>query len=304
MWKIGVVTLLAVLGWSASGNDDSCLRPIASAPPGYEHNRFGVGSSDQLREFSAYVVSFDGADDDNGDGKGDTRRVPEWVAYEMRASEDPGSGDRPNPWCHDVPLEKAGLAARDRAYAYSREFRKNHPDWYVRGHMAMKYHAERISNDAAWNTHTTLNAVPQRQSYNGGSWFSLECLTGTWANRYGTVWIVIGPIFDSGEPSSWIGEPDKNEKLVAVPDKLFKVVIRSDNGVKALVFISDNTTEPAVTKPNHTSTLKSVTDVEKATGLTFSKLSPSLKAKVLDKLWPVNKDDFLSGCNSKKMKIK
>ena len=66
MWKIGVVTLLAVLGWSASGNDDSCLRPIASAPPGYEHNRFGVGSSDQLREFSAYVVSFDRADDDNG----------------------------------------------------------------------------------------------------------------------------------------------------------------------------------------------------------------------------------------------
>ena len=195
-------------------------------------------------DFSAYLVSFDGADDDDGGAAGDARRIPEWVAYEMRASGRPESDDRPRRWCHGRELEGTGFAARDRAYAYSRGFRHIRPDWYVRGHLAMRYHAARIFNEAAWNTHTTLNAVPQRQTYNRGSWWSLECLTGAWENRYGEVWIVTGPIFEAGRPSLWIGEPHNNERPVAVPDKLFKVVVRNDDGLHVLAFVSENATEP------------------------------------------------------------
>lgn len=39
----------------------------------------------------------------------------------------------------------------------------------------MKYHAERISPEAARNTHTMLNAVPQRAEFNSGIWQDLEC---------------------------------------------------------------------------------------------------------------------------------
>ena len=297
------VLLAAAFMGTATLHARTCLQEIAGPPEGYEHNRFGVQPSDQVREFSAYLVSFDGADDDDGDGTGDARRIPEWVAYEMRANGHPESGDRPGRWCHDRELEGAGLAARDRAYAYSRAFRRSHPDWFVRGHLAMRYHAVRLSDEAAWNTHTTLNAVPQRPTFNGGSWLSLECLTGAWANRYGAVWIVKGPIFEGGRPSRWIGEPQKNERRAAVPDKLFKIVVRNDDDVHVLAFIYNNATEPKGAKPNHVSALRSAVQVEKATGLVISGLPADLKASPASELWPVDEGDFLLGCASRKMTI-
>lgn len=295
--------LLIALSWSPVSAQEGCLKPIDGPPTGYNHNKFGVMPSDQNRTFSAYVVSFDGSDDDNGDGTGDSWRVPEWVAYELRASVSPKTSKHPRSWCHDRILEAEGLAPRDNAYRYSREFRKENPDWYVRGHLAMRYHAERVSEHAAWNTYTTLNAVPQRQSYNAGSWLSLECLTGAWANRYGAVWIVTGPIFDNRQPSTWIGEVDRGEKRVAVPDQLFKVVIRNDDGLNVLAFVSDNVTEPKNFEPDHVSSLRSVSKIEHLTELNFTKLPAALKKKTEQRLWPVSTDDFSSGCKGKRMSI-
>ena len=50
-----------------------------------------------------------------------------------------------------------------------------------------------------------VNAVPQLQSHNIGSWLYLENATGSWANTYDTVWIVAGPIYNNKTPSKWIG---------------------------------------------------------------------------------------------------
>ena len=108
MLNILTVLLAAAFMGTATLHARTCLQEIAGPPEGYEHNRFGVQPSDQVREFSAYLVSFDGADDDDGDGTGDARRIPEWVAYEMRASGHRESGDRPGRWCHDRELEGAG----------------------------------------------------------------------------------------------------------------------------------------------------------------------------------------------------
>jgi len=71
-----------------------------------------------------------------------------------------------------------------------------------------------------------LNAVPQRAKFNSGIWQDLECRTGAWANQYGVVWIVTGAVFYEGGPKEWLGEPERGERRVAVPDALFKVVIR------------------------------------------------------------------------------
>ena len=52
--------------------------------------------------------------------------------------------------------------------------------------MAMKLLVERLGQDAAFNTHTVLNAIPQRPKFNQGIWQNLEFLTGAWAQTYGS----------------------------------------------------------------------------------------------------------------------
>lgn len=87
----------------------------------------------------------------------------------------------------------------------------------------MKYHAERIGPEAGRETHTLLNAVPQRAQFNSGIWLDLECQTGAWANEFGVVWVVAGPVFYEDGPKAWIGEREKGEQLAAVPAALFNV---------------------------------------------------------------------------------
>ena len=51
----------------------------------------------------------------------------------------------------------------------------------------MKLLVERLGRDAAYNTHTVLNAIPQRPKFNQGIWRNLEFLTGAWAQAYGQI---------------------------------------------------------------------------------------------------------------------
>jgi endonuclease G len=106
-------------------------------------------------------------------------------------------------------------------------WRSAHPNWFVRGHLAMKLHAERLGHDAAHNTHTMLNAVPQQGDFNGGIWLDLENLTAAWANHFGAVWIIAGPVIIDNEPIAWLGDPD--EFQIAIADALFKIVIRESD---------------------------------------------------------------------------
>ena len=100
----------------------------------YDHDRFGTQPAEHRREFAAFVSSFDGADDDTGDGIPDTLGIPQWVAYELRRHGGPiASGERPSRWSTDEELAAAGLAPTDDTYRYSREFRSAHPNWFVRG---------------------------------------------------------------------------------------------------------------------------------------------------------------------------
>jgi DNA/RNA endonuclease G (NUC1) len=58
------------------------------------------------------------------------------------------------------------IVPNDDSYYVSvtREFKEVKEDYrFVRGHMCPKDTAERISRDAAYNTHILVNAVPQLQ---------------------------------------------------------------------------------------------------------------------------------------------
>ena len=75
----------------------------------------------------------------------------------------------------------------------------------------MKLIAERLGNDAAWNTHTTLNAVLQWGKFNRGIWLDLECLTAAWAQRYEQVWVITVPVFMEDAASNFIGDAGELE---------------------------------------------------------------------------------------------
>lgn len=239
--------------------------------PSYEHDRYVTEASDIARQFRAYVTSFDSDDDD--DGVADRWGIPHFVAYEMRKHRKlPAGPARPGRWITDLQLFNARVAPDDDSYAYTAAFRNKHPNWYVRGHLCMKQHAFRLGKAADWNTHTVLNAVPQRNDFNSGIWQDLEDQTAKWADEYDKVWIITGPIFDDrASPTRWLGE--KGEVKVAIPDSLFKIVIKEsddENRPDVLAFIYEQTGRGYRRGPfDHTKYLRSVREIEQQTGLDF-----------------------------------
>ena len=209
-------------------------KPLCSPPEdpaiGYEHAKFAP-EADIRRSFRGFEVSFDSNDDDDRNPGGDLLRVPHWVAQEVRRWEPP-PGDRAEDeaWCLDTLRDRpkwftdddlfdAGLAPNDDSYRGS---------GFDRGHLAMKLLVERLGQDAAYCTHTVLNAIPQRPNFNRGIWQNLELLTGAWAQVYGRIWVIQGPVFFQGRTLTWIGE--EGERQVAVPDAAFKIVLRNKTG--------------------------------------------------------------------------
>lgn len=201
-------------------------KPITLRPD-YNHDAFVTLPKEIVRHFEAFISSFDGKEDD-----GIAFGIPDFVAYEMRRLTKPlGKGpERPSPWITDKELNAQGIAPTDATYHHSAAFLLPHPNWYVRGHLCMKEHAWRLGANADWNTHTTINAVPQRSAFNSGIWLALENKTADWADKYGVVWIVTGPIIPNKKPKAWLGEKAKKEMLIAIPDALFKIVIRIPEG--------------------------------------------------------------------------
>lgn len=271
----------------------------------YHHARFApicnhnILTGDFLHEDTGYVSCFDGPDDDDGDGVEDDLGIPHWVAQEIHkhqmASE---SGKRPSKWFLPPELKKAHFAPTDDSYRYEVRPEAN---WYDRGHLAQKYLVERLGQDAAWNTHDLVNAVPQRHDFNAGIWLDLECRTGAWANHFGAVWVIAGPLFLTGRArvAGWIGE--QNEMPVAIPDALFKIVVREEDGVlQTLAFIypqQDPTYEQRKTW-NHEQWLVSVNRIEDLTGLSFPALSNTKPPndQRAQALWPYYENDIDRGC--------
>ena len=59
--------------------------PYAIEPAeGHEHDRYSPAEGEIVKRFGAYVSSFDGGDDDDGDGAADLLAVLHWVSYELK----------------------------------------------------------------------------------------------------------------------------------------------------------------------------------------------------------------------------
>ena len=66
--------------------------------PDQDHDRCAPKLREEVKRFGAYVSSFDGPDDDNGDGRADLLAVPQWVSYELKevSPQSDGSFEEPD----------------------------------------------------------------------------------------------------------------------------------------------------------------------------------------------------------------
>lgn len=278
------VTALFVPAYAQKAKDSNRYREIVYEA-GYEHDRWGTLPQDNIFTFRAYTTSFDGEDDNDGDGIGDKWGVPEWVAFEVRRKTMHVKANRPGSWMSEESLyaPDKNIAPKDNSYHFANATKAEHPYSLTynlsRGHMCPKNIANRLGKDADYNTHTVLNACPQKQWFNNGIWKDLERLTENWADEYGKVWVICGPVFHKRKPRLWLGEAEKGEKLVAVPDAFYKIIIRESedpNKSHVIAFIYPHAIQPSNNRKKsstqeypHNKFLVSVDDIENHTGLDF-----------------------------------
>lgn len=202
-----------------------------------------------LLERAAYMLSYNPA-----------TRLPVWVAWHLTADHTDGAYKRDGlkfAEDEDVPEPRA----TNMDYVNS---------GYDRGHICP-------SGDNRWNREAQVqsflytNCCPQLRNLNTGDWRELEEKCRVWAQRYGDIYIVSGPLLLNKKHKT-IG---KNK--IVVPEAFFKVVLCMRGKPKAIGFIYRN--EPANKKM--TSYVNTVDDVERITGLDFFPALPDdLERKV------------------------
>ena len=144
---------------------------------------------------------------------------------------------------------------------------------YTRGHMCPagdnKWDAQAMSE-----TFLLSNMCPQTNRSNSGTWGSIEQACRNWAQKFGKIYIVCGPVFTEGESLQHIG-PHK----IPVPERFFKVVLcLQRNNPMAIGFICLNHETEKMRVSQYVTT---VDEVERLTGMDFfSALPDKLEEKV------------------------
>ena len=180
-------------------------------------------------------------------------RLPVWVAWHLTAEHTDGPYSRKGikfAEDEDVPVPRA----TNMDYVNS---------GYDRGHIC-------ASGDNKWSEEAQLqsflytNCCPQLHNLNAGDWNELEGKCRKWAQQYGGVYIVSGPLLLNKKHKT-IG---KNK--VVVPEAFFKVVLCMEGEPKAIGFIYRN----EANNKTMSSYVNTVDDVERLTGLDFFSALP------------------------------
>ncbi|MCQ2147575.1 MAG: DNA/RNA non-specific endonuclease [Bacteroidales bacterium] len=208
-----------------------------------------INESDYIIEHNDYTISYDSKS-----------KIPEWVAYELTPDmmgNTKRTGKRFQQEDLDIPQ------AKDSDYTGS---------GYTRGHMAPAADFS-ATEKSMWETFYLTNCCPQTETMNNGCWQDLEKKVRSWAKRYGSVYVVSGPII--GNSRKTIGS-----SKVVVPESFFKALLANDNGNwKTIAFIMDNDEE------FHSMDDSAVTinELERITGLDFfPSLDDSIEETVED----------------------
>jgi len=179
-----------------------------------------------------------------------TTRCPNWVAWHLTKGHTYGHNQRSNEKFTEDTDVKAPRAT-DMDYYNSR---------YDRGHMCP-------AGDNKWDatamrqTFLFTNICPQNHGLNKYEWNDLEIKCREWAQQYGAIDIVCGPIFDHADSQ----QKTVGRNRVWVPDRFFKVVLCRNGSPKAIGFIYYNEGR----KQAMTEAVCTVDEVERLTGIDF-----------------------------------
>ena len=203
-------------------------------------------STDDVIEYLGYSVSYN-----------KERKIPNWVSYELLASETDGPYSRKGKNFRQDPSLRLPQA-EDNDYRNS---------GWSRGHMAPAGDFK-WSDDAMWDTFYFTNCCPQDQSLNAGQWSTLEKKVRDWANRFGSVRVVTGPLVWENS----YGTIGYNK--VVVPDAFFKAVLA---GEQSIAFVMYNKSE----NENMQKCAMSVDQLEELSGIDFfAELDDTLEPQV------------------------
>ena len=192
-------------------------------------------------------------------------RQPNWVMWQLTGNHVMTRKiDVWNEYKEDLDIEKEHRAMLSD-YATS---------GYDRGHMCP-------GGDCNWNdegrdeTFLLSNMCPQNPNLNRGDWKEIEIACRRWAQKYGSIYIVCGPIFFKSQEHVKIGP-----NSIPVPEAFFKVILcPNEMAPKGVGFICRNT-EGNRKKDFYVNSIK---QVERVTGYKFfTKLNDSIKSKIMD----------------------
>lgn len=191
-------------------------------------------------------------------------RLPNWVAWELTASEARGELPRKDRFRQDSQV--MGTQGDKADY--------KHSGW-DRGHMApagdMKW-----SQEAMDESYYFTNICPQNTQLNTGDWKELEEQCRRWAEKYGTLYIVCGPIIENNRHGKL------GENKIVIPDKFYKVILAPKGDTyHAVGFIFANPPQrkskisgkPPVKRPLE-SYIVAIDQIEQITGINFFPLLP------------------------------
>ena len=192
--------------------------------------------SEQIIYRRAYILSY------NRETK-----LPNWVGWHLTSEHTEGPYKRINIYLEDitVPIPRA----TDEDY--------QDPNW-SHGHMCPA--ADNKWDSIAMRESNLLsNICPQHASLNSGLWNVIERNCRKWAQKYGDLFIVCGPLLLNKEHTT-IG----NNRVV-VPEAFFKVILRLNPKPTAIGFVVRNN-EGKKKKDQYVNT---VDEVERITGIDF-----------------------------------
>ncbi|MGP1588140.1 MAG: DNA/RNA non-specific endonuclease [Treponemataceae bacterium] len=174
----------------------------------------------------------------------------EWVAYELTREDLEKNASRKNNFRSD-PLVSTGSASPEDYYKSG----------YDRGHLAPAADMS-FSQQAMDDSFFMSNMSPQHSDLNRKIWAVIEKEGREWAEKYGSVYIVTGPVLNK-ENFAAIGE-----NKVAVPEFFYKIFVSWSNEDNKYVYIS-YLVPNSFNSQNPKDYTTSVTELENLTGIDF-----------------------------------
>lgn len=187
-------------------------------------------------------------------------KIPNWVAWHLTAEHTDGDVPRDNSYYEDedVPLPRAT----------NDDYRGS---GWTHGHMCP-------AGDNKWDSiamresNLLTNICPQHASLNSGLWNQIERDCRQWANKFGDVYIVCGPVLLNREHET-IGP-----NHVVVPEAFFKVILCLQGEPKAIGYVVRNN-EGTKKRDQYINT---VDEVERITGYDFFPALPDSTEAVVE----------------------